>query len=59
MTKLHIYRAKPAEVVTLPTDLKSFGHQERESQAADFWAAMIFIASIFSVIGFIAGALSR
>jgi hypothetical protein len=42
MTKLHLrglYRAKhPADVVTLPTDLKAFGHQERESQAADFWA---------------------
>jgi hypothetical protein len=42
----------------LPEDLRKFGRQEYEAKAADFWAAMIFIASIFTVLGFLAGKFS-
>jgi hypothetical protein len=42
----------------LPSDLKDFGRQEYEAKAADFWASMIFIASVFSVLGFLVGKFS-
>lgn len=45
--------------VLLPVDLKEFGaSQEYESKASDFWASMIFIASVFSVLGYLAGKFS-
>jgi hypothetical protein len=39
----------------LPEDLKKFGASTHAKAAHDFWVCIIFIASIFTVLGYIAG----